>query len=549
MPLSHSVATTQPRLGPVPVTPREALPSRATQTIAMPCRMPAAVEGALAAAVLAPTTLLIHGYHPFAEDGGLYVSAILKALHPSLYPTWSQFVTVQMRYSLFAPLLASVIRFSGLRVSMVVFLLHVLSIWATLFGGWLVAARCYASRQARWGAISLLALWLTLPIAGTSLLLMDPYLTARSVSTPCGLFALASTLDVAAALHRTGSIPWRSVAGGLFALAIAFAVHPLMAGFNVCCLVLLLACSLRRPGARAACIAALCLMGVASAACLYWFGPAATPNYFQAEHTREYWFLQNWHWYEIAGLCAPLLVLAFLTRRGMRRSREASRWLSDMAFTAGLTALAISLLFVRTTSLSYEVARMQPLRIYHTIYIVMILVAGAVAGERLFARHSWRSAASFLVLGTLMFYVQRCTFPASGQVELPWRPPQNGWEQAFAWIRAKTPRNALFALDAHYITDRGEDAHYFRAVARRSALADFSKDGGLAAIDPGLADSWARAQAAQTNLDTESDAQRIARLRPFGVSWIVLPAAATTHFACPYRNLAAKVCRLGAARN
>jgi len=547
MQLSQSVATTQPRLGPVPVTAREALPPPGT--VAMPRRMPLAVEGALAAAALVLPALLIHGYHPFAEDGGLYVSAILKALHPALYPAWGQFVTVQMRYSLFAPMIAWLIRWSGLRVSMVVFLLHLFSIWATLFGCWLVATRCYASRQARWGAISLLALWLTIPIAGTSLLLMDPYLTARSISTPCGLFALASTLDVAAALRRTGSIPWRSVAGGFLALALAVMVHPLMAGFTVCCLALLLACSVRRPAMRAASIAGLCLMGVAAAACLYRFGPAATQNYFHAEHTRNYWFLKNWHWYEITGLFGPLLVLALLTRRGMRRSREASRWLSNMAIAAGLTALAISLLFVHGTSLSYEVARMQPLRIYHTIYIVMILVAGAVAGERLLARHRWRWAASFVVLGTLMFYVQRCTFPASGQVELPWSAPHNGWEQAFAWVRAQTPRNALFALDAHYITDRGEDAQYFRAIARRSALADFSKDGGLAAIDPRLADSWARAEAAQTGLDTESDAQRIATLRPFGVSWIVLPAATTTHFTCPYHNLAAKVCMLGSTRN
>ena len=65
----------------------------------------------------------------------------------------------------------------------------------TLFAAWLLAARCYKSREARGGAVALLAVWLTLPIAGTSLMLMDPYVTARSLSTPCGLLALVGALQ------------------------------------------------------------------------------------------------------------------------------------------------------------------------------------------------------------------------------------------------------------------------------------------------------------------------------------------------------------------
>jgi hypothetical protein len=31
---------------------------------------------------------------------------------------------------------------------------------------------------------------------------------------------------------------------------------------------------------------------------------------------------------------------------------------------------------------------------------------------------------------------------------------------------------------------------------------------------------------------------------PFGVNWLLLPADSATDFSCPYRNAAAKVCRM-----
>jgi hypothetical protein len=143
-----------------------------------------------------------------------------------------------------------------------------------------------------------------------------------------------------------------------------------------------------------------------------------------------------------------------------------------------------------------------------------------------------------------MFFVQMDTFPRSAHIELPSDPPSNGWEQAFIWIRHNTPADARFALDADYINDPGEDAQYFSAIARRSALPDYSKDGGLAAIAPELAVEWDAAQKAQTGLDRETDAQRLAALRPFSINWIVLPAASQTALPCPYRNGAAQVCRI-----
>jgi hypothetical protein len=49
---------------------------------------------------------------------------------------------------------------------------------------------------------------------------------------------------------------------------------------------------------------------------------------------------------------------------------------------------------------------------------------------------------------------------------------------------------------------------------------------------------------AQRELSARPDAERLALLRPLGVSWVVLERAALTGFPCGYANEAVKVCRL-----
>ncbi len=66
---------------------------------------------------------------------------------------------------------------------------------------------------------------------------------------------------------------------------------------------------------------------------------------------------------------------------------------------------------------------------------------------------------------------------------------------------ANTPKDAMFALDAQYITKPGEDAESFRAIAERSALPDFSKDGGVVTNKPELAVEWLEGQVAQSRIE------------------------------------------------
>jgi hypothetical protein len=148
------------------------------------------------------------------------------------------------------------------------------------------------------------------------------------------------------------------------------------------------------------------------------------------------------------------------------------------------------------------------------------------------------------LLSMVMVVVERRTFPGSAHLELPGTALENPWKQAFVWISRNTPDDALFALDAHYITSPGEDAQGFRAIAERSVLPDYSKDGGMVSTRPEITAEWMAGQTAQTGLSAETDAARLAALRPLGVSWVVLDRSAKTGFRCDYANEAVQVCRL-----
>src|ERR1700730_2482770 len=173
-------------------------------------------------ALLTPAVLLIHGYHPLANDGAVYVTGIKKLANPSLYRSDAVFATSPTRFSIFAHVLAPLLHWSSLPVLLLV--CHAASIFLFLLGTWQLATRIFSDRRMCWGAVLLSACCFTLPVAGTSISIMDAYATARSFSTPLSLFAVAAVLDE----NWVGSILWL----GLTAL-----LHPLMAGYTAISLV------------------------------------------------------------------------------------------------------------------------------------------------------------------------------------------------------------------------------------------------------------------------------------------------------------------------
>ena len=501
--------------------------------------------------ILTLCTLCIHGYHPLAEDGGLYVAGVQYTLNPSLFPHYTDFVREHLRFSLFAPLIAGLVRLTHLALPTVLLLIDIFSIWLTLFAARQILRRVIpTSEPAQLTGIALLAAWWTMPVAGTSLLLMDPYVTARSLSTPLSLLAIAFALD-----------DWRPRFSRailcLLSLGLATIFHPLMAAYAIA-FVIVLRCSRLNLAFKTRTLLWLSLASAAFivAAILQSFAPPESRAAIAAAITRYYWFLSQWQWYELLGLAGPpaMLTLLLIFRSG--RVSAPARTLCHASLVIASIVTLTALLFAHESYPTHLIARLQVLRIYLLLYAVMTLLIGAtlfqLCNEKRqqtsspTARHILLATPALLILtmAAIMGFVQRQSFPASPHVELPWRANPNPWVQAFLWAKANTPTDALFALDAKYVNEDGEDAQTFRAIALRSALPDFSKDGGEAAITPALAALWQPAAIAQTHLYAATDAARDTRILPLGATWIVLHSSARTAHPCPYDNGAIKVCRL-----
>jgi hypothetical protein len=517
-------------------------------------------ERRFAAVIISALTVFsvaVDGYHPYAEDGGLYMAGVKRLLDPALYPHGTDFVLAPMRYSLFAPAVAALVRLTHMGLPVVLLGIHLVSVSVTLFAAWMLASRCWATREARAGAVALLACWLDLPVAGTALLWMDPYVTARSLSTPCMVLALVGVLD----MTGQDGTRWRGLGLWVGSLALAAAMHPLMAAYALGASLVLLCVRASRRDVRVWGTLGLCGAALGLAARLQAIAPAESTKYVRVAMTRSYWFLSEWRWFEVVGLIAPLAIVGWWARwsAGTRTYITEARYrapdlvagrtaLARMAIAVGVTATLVASIFARGGAATHLVARMQPLRAFQVVYLVMMLVLGATMGERVLQRNAWRWAVTLVLIGGTMLTAARAAFPDSRHVEMPWAGPQDGaqnpWVRAFVWVRENTPKDALFALDADYINAPGEDAQCFRAIAERSALADYSKDGGEASIAPELTAEWAAGQRAQARLSAETDAERIEGLRPLEVTWVVLQVKADTGFDCPYRNDAVEVCRL-----
>ena len=481
-------------------------------------------------AALTPAVLLVHGYHPFADDAGIYVAGIRKLLDPALYQIDAPFVLANTRLSVFAHLFAAAVRVTHLPLPWALLAAHLASIFLYLLAGWLIARAVFARQADRWSAVLFAAACFTLPAAGTALLLMDPYVTSRSFSTPLGLFAVAAVLE-----RRWGWAALLVVFMGL--------MHPLMAAYAAALLVFYaLVDSDHKRTAAALAVVGIAAIGITSLALRH---VPVSHAYYNAIHSnvRTFLFPSLWTWYEDIGLAAPLALLALAAFRSQKQSRIHKLCFSSVLL--GLSATLAAFLFVHTSG-PFLLARVQLLRSFHILYVLGTLLIGGWLANLLWQREKrrWLLIVLLAAAAVGLFAAQRATYPDSAHIEWPGASPRNPWAKAYDWVRANTPANAVFAADPKLVFLPGVDSQGFRATTGRSILAD-EKDRGVAAIvDPSIASAWAAQYDAQVGVDTMSDAERERRLRPFGVTWLLLPADSPTGFACPYRNAVAKVCRM-----
>lgn len=497
-------------------------------------------------AALTAIAIFLMGYHPGLEDDVFYLAAIKRNLNPALFPHDSEFFRLQFQATIFDKLIALSVRLSHLPLAWMVLLWQIAAIFFLLHGCWRISRRCFTEPASQWAAVTTVALLLTLPVPGIAVLLADQYLHPRTLATALILAAIVAVFDR------------RLWLAGVF-LAVAFAIHAIMASFGISFCAILLwnqNVSARRHATRLPEALALLIP-------LGWIFEPASNAWRQAAATRGFYFLSRWHWYEWLGVFAPLVllyvfksVLADHEISGLDRG-ALSLVISTLLYY-GVFQTAVGLLIMLPPSLE-RLRPFEPMRYLHLLYLLFFLIVGGLIGRYLLDRKVYRWLLLFLPLGAAMFYAQRQLYPASAHLELPWVAPQNPWLQGFDWIRQNTPVDSLFALDPHYMTLSGEDYHGFRALAERSALADYEKDGGMAARVPRLAPRWWRevnAEAGWQNFQA-SDFQRLNK--DFGVSWVILsppdvPGSNAQNntaqnesmpaMICPYKNRGLQVCRL-----
>jgi len=477
------------------------------------------IKHASALLLLTAGALLVHGYHPWAEDAEIYLPGVEKILNPALFPFNTQFFASHAHLTLFPNLIAASVRWSHLPFEVALFLWQLASMFLLLLAGWELSGCCFTSLRARWASVALLASLFTLPVAGTALYIMDEYLNPRNLTAFAGVFAISSVLGK------------KYVRSALF-LIFATAIHPLMAVFSFSfCVLLVLLPLLDRHKVLLASFLPFGLFAPTSAA------------YHEVALLHAYHYPLRWHWFEWLGALAPILILLWFSRVARWRGLQSLDLLCRALVVYEILYIPAALI-VSVPARFESLARLQPMRSLYLVYVLFFLITGGLLGEFVLKNRIWRWIALFVPLCAGMFLAQRALFPASAHIEWPGAAPKNAWVQAFEWIRQNTPIDAMFALDPQHMEIAGEDENGFRAVAERSMLADAVKDSGAVTMFPPNAEEWLRQIQAQKNWGT-FQRQDFRRLQSqYGVNWVVLQQPGRAGLSCPYRNGVVMVCQV-----
>jgi hypothetical protein len=483
-------------------------------------------------ALLTASAVLVHGYHPGAEDDCVYLSAVKLDLHPGLYPHRSAFFKLQLQATAFDRLIAASIFLTRLPVAWAALLWHFASIFLVLWGCWRIGRRCFAEPHAQWAGVALVAALLTLPVAGTALYFVDQYLHPRALATAAILAAVVAVLDRRRILATV-------------LLAVALTIHPIMAalGMSFCFFLDFALARQERMDRRSGPLQAPTPLGLAALAPMGWIFEPVSDAWRKAANGSNCYFLSRWEWYEWLGVFAPLLLLWWIRHLSLRNGSATAARIASSLVWYGSFQFLIAVAILGPHSLE-RLRPFQPMRYLHLLYLLLALLGGGMIGQKILRRHAWRWILLFLPLTAGMFYAQRQVFSGTEHLELPGGATRNPWVAAFQWASRNTPTNALFALDPQYVRAPGEDYHSFRAIAERDMLADAVKDAPVVTQVPRLAPEWQEETEARAGWSRfqKPDFERL-RAR-YGVTWIVLERPGVAGLNCPFQNDRLLVCRL-----
>ena len=457
--------------------------------------------------------------------------AARKLLNPNLYAFAPEFFLSHAHLSIFSPTLAWTARLTHLSMDWTILSWYIITLFAMMIASWKLASACFDSPRAQWSAVLILAAVVSMPATNTGLFLMDPYLSARSFSTPLTIFVLASILEEKYAAAAVGVV----VTGTVHPQMVAYLIFLIGVG-------LIMQRAQRKPEARTATFASFALILPGG----FHLAPATEP-YREALYSREFYFIATWHWFHWLGMLAPLAFLAWFWKARFRGTREGFSRLSFVLIPFGLLSIAVALIFASSHAFDMF-ARTQPLRTFHLITIIFVLLLGGIVGEYAARNRLWVIPAIAMPLSCGMFFVQRDAYPNSPHIEWPSKTSMNPWVNTLLWIRANTPENATFAVDSRYFLQDEIDQHGFRALSARSALADYDKDGGVVAIFPFLATEWKQMSNATYGLNHFTRDQFLHLRREYpAVDWTVIRGVPPSELDCPYNRDSFAVCRIPSA--
>ncbi len=161
---------------------------------------------------------------------------------------------------------------------------------------------------------------LTLPVAGTALYLVDQNLHPRAMATAAILAAILAVLDR----------KWL-LAGALLVLAVM--LHLMMGLYGVSFCFFLAWKPARAPGWPFAFVSMP----------LSWVFKPASKAWHVAADTRAYYFLSRWEWYEWLGVFAPLAILWWFRRIGLRDRNPALARLATRLCLYGVFQLGVAI--------------------------------------------------------------------------------------------------------------------------------------------------------------------------------------------------------------
>jgi hypothetical protein len=475
--------------------------------------------------------LAVMGYHPGLEDDGIYLTAVKANVNPALYPQNTVFFQIQMQATVFAKWIAWFVRETGVSVAYAELLIQFASIVLIVFACWLIARQLFPEARAQWAGVALVTAMFSLPVAGAALYLVDQHLHPRAMATGFILLAISRIL---------ANKKWQAV----FLLLPAFLLHPMMTAMGVSfCAFLTLAMMdpfpawlLRWPRTGTGSFAAAFIP-------LGWVFAPPTPTWLVVLNSHNYLFLYRWQWYEWLGALAPLFLFWLLWRFARRQGEALLARFALAVFLYGVFQQAVAMIVLSTPAL-IRLTPLQPMRYLHLVYFFLMLVGGCLLGKYLLKSSVWRWAVFLVAINAGMFASQQLLYSASEHLELPGRISANPWLQAFAWIRRNTPTDAYFALDPYYLAAPGEDYHGFRALAERSQLADYVKDGSVVTLIPDLGDEWTRQVQAQKGWPHFQLADFERLKAEFGVNWALVAYPQPAGLECEWHNGVLAVCRI-----